>query len=204
MPFNDVSDPELITHSAAMVVAFTPEVYAYLMSLFPTPESYAELHARLERGYPGFLKGEPEGVKAFEEDREAVKQFLNMLSGLARSAAIKDPTMPQKLGLVRLPAKNPSKKVILTQPHGFRIIYDALGNLFATVSKVQGAKGYQVWLCEGDPNVEGNWKLITSATNSRDIMLPNINRTTNNWLRIRAIRGRVTGPWSNFVSLPQA
>lgn len=201
MPFNNASDRELTTHSAAVVVAFTPEIYTHVMSLFPTPAAYAELHARLEGGYPGYLKGDPEKVKDFEEDRGEIRQLLTMLSGLARTAAIKDPTVPEKLALGHLPARNISSNVTLTEPQGAKIFYDPKGNIYATVTKVHGAKGYQIWLCEGDPNIDANWRLIASATNSRRIPLAGINRANKNWLRIRAMRGSEAGPWSNFVTL---
>lgn len=201
MPYNDANDPELIALSAAMLAAFTPEIYAYMISLFPTPDAYAELHAKMEAGYTPFLKGDPEGVKAFEESRGGIKVFLTMLNGLARTAAIKDPTVPQKLGVGHQPTRNPNNHVTLAQAHGFKAFYDPKGNIFATVSKVSGAKGYQVWVCEGDPNNEANWKLAASATNSRRILLAGINRSANNWLRIRAMRGTDAGPWSNFITL---
>ena len=46
MPYNHVSDHEFIAKSSAVAGAFTPEKYAYLLSLLPTPERYAELHWR--------------------------------------------------------------------------------------------------------------------------------------------------------------
>lgn len=201
MPHNNTSDPELISQSAAVAVAFTPAIYAHVMSLFPTPEAYSELHGRMEAGYPAFLRGDPEGVKAFEENRGEVKQLLTMLHGLARVATIKDPTVPEILGLGRLPEKSTAATVLLTDPHDLQIFYDRKGQLFARVSKVPGAKGYQVWICEGDPNVEANWKLAASSTNSRSILIPSLNRTKNNWLKARAMRGTTAGPWSNLVTL---
>jgi len=71
MSHDNVNDPELIAKSAAMTEVFTPEIYARLVSLLPTPEGYAELHNRYEAGYPASLKGDPEKVKAFEADRKA-------------------------------------------------------------------------------------------------------------------------------------
>lgn len=201
MPYNNASDPELISQSAAVVVAFTPQTHAHVMSLFPTPEAYSELHGRMEGGYAAFLRGDPAGVKAFEENRDAVKQYLTMLYGLAKVATIMDPTVPEMLGLGRLPEKSAPTTVPLTDPQGLRIFYDRNGQLFATVIKVPGAKGYQVWICVGDPNVEANWKLAASSTNSRSILIPAIDRTKNTWVKARAMRGTVAGPWSSSVTL---
>lgn len=49
MPFNNVSDPELVAKSAVVAEAFTPEKYAYLLSLLPTPEGFTELHTTFWR-----------------------------------------------------------------------------------------------------------------------------------------------------------
>ena len=199
MPFNSENDSEVIVHSAAMVKAFTPEMYAYLLSLFPTPGGYAELHNRYEAGYPGALRGNPDQVKAFEADRKAVITDLSLILGLAKMVAVKDPTVPETLGVVHATAK--TSPVTLGIPRDFKIFYDPNGQQFASVARVPGAKGYQVWVCDSDPSIEANWRLIASSPNCKRIAIVGLNRAKFNVLRIRAMRGHDAGPWSNWVSL---
>lgn len=199
MPYDDTNDPELIILSEAVLQAFTPEVYNHIISLLPTPEAYAVTHGQLTSGYTAFLKGDPDGVKAFESNRSAIKEFLAMLSGLAKTAAIKDPTVPERLRLNQVRAKSGGISVPLTAPCNFTISYDRNGCLYIRFSKVKGAKGYQIWICEGEPSVEANWRLATSLTNSKKTAAPALDRTKNNWLKVRAMRGVEVGPWSSLV-----
>lgn len=199
MPFNDVSDPEMIAKSSALSEVFTPEKYAYLLSLLPTPEGYAELHNRMEANYPAVLKGDPETVKAFEADRKAVNCDSSMILGLAKVVAVKDPTVPESFGLARVTERTHAP--ILTNPQGFKLIFDKQGEPKASVTKVPGAKGFQVWACDSDPSIEANWRLVAASSNCRGIEIKGLNRGKFNVLKIRAMRGNVAGPWSNWVSL---
>jgi hypothetical protein len=184
MPFNNISDQEMIAKSATVLQTFTPEIYALLVSLVPTPESYAERHNRYEASYSAALKGAPEKVKECEEDRNALNQDMTIL-----------------LGVANIVEKTAAPTATLTAPNDFKVVYDPQGQILASVSKVAAAKGYQVWACDADPNVDENWRLVTSATNCRHIVIPGLNRTKNNWLKIRAMRGNIAGPWSNHVNL---
>lgn len=201
MPFNNVSDPELIAKSAAMVEAFTPEKYAYLLSLLPTPAGFTELHNRLEANYPAALKGDSEKAKAFEADRKALYCDLSLIHVLAKAVAVKDATVPESLGLGHITEKAAHVTPSLTTPHDFKVVFDRAGQPYASVNKVPGAKGYQVWACDDDPSSEANWKLLTSSTGCKGIPITGLNRGKFNLLKIRAMRGTVAGPWSNWVSL---
>ncbi|HBA87127.1 MAG TPA: hypothetical protein DCZ75_03805 [Geobacter sp.] len=201
MPFNNANDPEMIAKSAAVAEAFTPQRYAYLLSLLPTPEGFTELHNRFEAGYPGVLKGDAEKVEAFEADRQAVIADLSLILGLAKVVAVKDPTVPESLGLSRFMEKTAAVQTPLTACRDFKIFFDPKGQLFASVSRLPGAKGYQLWGCDGDPSVEANWRLVTSSTSCKAILITGLNRSKFNVLRIRAMRGREAGPWSNWISL---
>jgi hypothetical protein len=197
----DVSDPEIIAKSAAVTELFTPEMYAKLLSFVPTPESYGELHDRLESGYRAFLKGDPEKVKAFEADRAAIKQNLTILQGLARVVTIKDPTVLESLGLGHSTERSSGSNVAVAAPVDFKVVYDPKGQIHASVAKVAGAKGYQIWACDGDPNLESNWRLASSSPNCKGIVLTGLNRGKINWLKIRGMRGNIAGPWSNYICL---
>jgi len=201
MPFHNESDPERIAKSAAVAGAFTPQMYAYLLSLLPTPEGYAELHNRYEAGYPGALKGDPEKAKAFEADRNAVNSNLSLIFGLAKVVAVKDPTVPETLGFGHLTGKTAAAPTPLAVPRDFKVVYDPKGQLLASVTRVLGAKLYQVWACDDDPSIEANWRLVASSSNCKGIVLQGLNRGKFNLLRIRAMRSRDAGPWSNWVNL---
>ncbi|MBJ6726353.1 hypothetical protein [Geomesophilobacter sediminis] len=205
MPFLKVSNPEMITKSALVAEGFTTELYAYLVSLIPTPQSYAEEHSRFEASYSASLKGDPEKMKDCEADRNAVNQSLSILIGIAKAAAIKDPNVPKALGLANLMEKPaaPAASVSL-EPSGFRTAFNRKGELIGTVSKVPGAKWYEIWSCDDDPNLETNWKLVASTSNCRGIRITGLNRSKTNWLKIRAMLKNVAGPWSHCLSLPPA
>lgn len=201
MPNTNASYTEMVAKSTAIVEAFTQEFYVYLVSLITTPESYLETHKRFEESYAASLKGDPEKVKAYEADRQALEAALSILQGVAKAVTIKDPKVPKTLG-VGVTGKAAPSPVILTAPHEFKVAYDPLGQITASVTRVPGAKGYQVWACEGDPNLEANWRLVASSPNCRGIVILGLNRARPNWLKSRAMRGTGAGPWSNCVTLP--
>jgi hypothetical protein len=202
MSFTNVPDPEMVVKSAAVTVAFTPEKYAHLISLLPTSQGYAALHERYEASYAAALKGDPEKVKACEADRQAVNKDLSILFGVAKVVAIVDPTVPEALGLGPITEKTSAPAGDLSEPTGFKVIYDPKGEITASMARVIGAKGYQLWGCDSDPSIEANWKMVASSTNCRKIVIPGLNRAKANWLKARAIRGKTVGPWSNIVFLP--
>lgn len=200
MPLNNASHPELIAKSAAVAEAFTQEMYEYLVSLIPTPQSYREKHTRLTESYTASLT-DPEMAKECEAQSKLVNQEYSIIHTVAKAVTAKDPEAPSKLGLVTTPDKNTHAMVSLSEPRGFKVLYAPNGQLVASVTRVANAKGYQVWACEGDPNLEANWKLVASSSACRGIVVPGLNRGKSNWLRIRGMRGNVAGPWSNCVSL---
>jgi hypothetical protein len=201
MPFNNVSDPEIMAKSAMVAEAFTPEKCAYLLSLFPTSEDFTELHNKVEANYTAFLKGDPEKVKEFEADRKTLNSFLSLLLGLAKVASAVDPKVQESIGLGRPTEKIVAGTVHLAAPQGFKVVFDPKGRLTASINKVTGAKGYQIWACESEPATEANWRLVASSTKCKGIVVLGLNRGKFNLLRIRAIRGNDAGPWSNWVSL---
>lgn len=200
MPYNEMGHPEVIAISAAVNGAFTPELYTYLLSLLPNPEAFAALTSRMEANYAGFLKGDPEKVKAFEADRKALDCELTQIRVLAKAAAIKDPKVPETLGLGPVTEKTAATGP-LGIPEGFKVVFDPTGHITALMKKVNGAKGYQVWGCDTEPSIEANWKLVASSPNCKGIVITGLNRGKFNVLKARAMRGNGAGPWSNWVSL---
>jgi hypothetical protein len=201
MPFTNGSDPEILSKSAAIAEALTPEKLAYLFSLFPTSESFSALTNRMGENYPAFLKGDPEKVKEFELDRITLNSNLSLIVGLAKLAAVVDPTVPESLALGRPAEKVAPASVHLSIPQDLKITFDRQGVPLVSVSKVPGAKGYQVWACDSDPSLEANWKLVAASPSCRSIQISGLNRGKFNVLKIRAMRANGAGPWSNWVSL---
>lgn len=203
MPFKNESDPETIAKTAAVADAYTEELYQYLLTLIPTPQGYRDAHNRHKASYTESLTGGPDMVKACEADREAIDQQTALIQGVAKAFTGKDPKVPEILGLSHAADRTNSAAAILLVPHEFKVVYDPTGQLKASCSRVEGAKGYQVWACEGDPNSEENWRMLQASSTCRSIAINGLDRTKPNWLKIRATRGNQTGPWSNFVSLPR-
>lgn len=201
MPFENENDPEVIAKSATVSGAYTQHFYEHLVSLIPTPEGVTGRHNRLAAAYPDALQGDPEKIKAFEEDCKAVKTDLSLLFGLSKVVAVKDPTVQETLGFGRATAKTATVQAPLGHPKDFKVYYDRKGQPFGSVTKVPGAKGYQVWVCDGDPSIEANWRLHAASSSCKGILLLGLNRAKFNLLRIRPIRGREVGPWSNWISL---
>jgi|SRR6185369_3840012 len=200
MSFDNAGYAETMAKSSGVVAVFTPEMYRYLLSLVPTPEAYAELHNRMEANHPAVLKGDTEKAQEFEADRKALGSSINLIFGLVRAVALKDPSVSEKFGLGRANEKQ-GAAAPLTNPHGFKVVYDPQGRLFASVTRVPGARGYQVWACDSEPSLEANWRLVASSTSCRAIAITGLNRAKFNLLKIRAMRGNRPGPWSNFVNI---
>lgn len=200
----NVSHPEMITKSATVLEALTPEKWDYLMSLLPTRETYAEFHARLASSYAASLNGDLDKAKECEADRKAMDREYAIVQGLIKVLSVRDAKLPETLGVAHLNTEKATYSLsaaALTTPKDFHVSYDREGRLIASGTKVDGAKGYQVAVCDGDPGVEANWRLAASSSSCRGIAVLGLNRSRTNYLRMRAIRGKSFGPWSNIVSL---
>ncbi len=200
MPHNNLPHPEMITRSEEFRQVLTPDLFAYLLSLIPTPEKYAAMHERFEGSVTGFLKGDPEMVKQCEEARVELNKAMSIVQGIGKAVSVVDPTVQEKLGIVH--QKAPSSSAALTAAKDLRLFFDKNGQPYCSVTKLAGAKGYDLWFCEGEPSVESNWKLLTWSSSCQGIYLTGLNRTTTNYLKLRGKRGNEVGPWSNMVILP--
>lgn len=201
MPVSKLSHTELITKSAAVSVTYNREMFDYLLSLIPTPDFYSELHERYEASFAGSLKGDPEKIKACEADRQLIDQNLSILLGLAKVVTAKDPSVMESFGLNRPAEKTAASAAVLERPKEFRVSFDKKGHPQVSLTKIMGAKGYEVWACAADPGLEENWRLVEWSTKCQSIPITGLDRTQLNWLRIRGKRGDTVGPWSNPISL---
>ncbi|QXE92111.1 hypothetical protein [Geomonas subterranea] len=201
MPHNDLPHAEMVAKSEEVRQVLTPELYAYLISLIPTPDRYAALHTRFESSLTGYLKGIPEQVKECEEARVELNQAITVINGFSKAVSPIDPTVMNKFNVAPKPATT-AAAAPLVAAEDFKIHFDKQGQPYSSVSKLAGAKGYEVWFCESDPSIESNWNFLTWSTNCQGIYLTGLNRTKTNYLRLRGKRGNSLGPWSNLVVLP--
>lgn len=201
MPLSKLSHPELISKSVAMTGAYNKEMFDYLLSLIPTPDFYIEIHERYAASFADSLKGDPEKIKACEADRQLIDQNLTILLGLAKVVTAKDPSVLESFGLNRPGEKTAASAAFLERPKDCRVTFDKNGHPQVSLSKITGAKGYEVWACDADPSLEENWRLVEWSTKCQSIPITGLNRTQLNWLRIRGKRGDILGPWSDPISL---
>lgn len=200
MPHNNIPHPEMVAKSEEVRQVLTPELYNYLLSLIPNPQRYGQLHERFEGSLTGFLKGEPDMVKECEAAREELNQAISVIIGVGKAVSAIDPKVLEKLG--PLAHKTSSTSTALTAAKDLRVYFDKNGVPYCSVTRLVGAKGYEIWFCVGDPSMEASWKLLTWSTSCQKISLEGINRTVTNYLRLRGKRGTEVGPWSNLVILP--
>jgi len=205
MTYNNDSHTEIIAKSAMLLGGLTQEMFDYLISLMPTPGKYSEIHERFEASFAGSLKGDPEKVKACEIDRQEMNENLAILHWLVKAAAIKDPTLPEKLGIGRTAERAAPTAPTISSPKDLRITYDSKGGqAYLSLSKLAGAKIYEIWACDGDPSVEANWRLLDTSSKCQKIPIMGLNRTKTNFLKVRGKSGSIFGPWSYYISIDPA
>lgn len=205
MTYNNDSHTEIIAKSAVLIGGLTQEMFDYLISLIPTPGRYSEIHERFEASFAGSLKGDPEKVKACEADRQVMNENLAILHWLVKAAAIKDPTLPEKLGIGRTAERASPTTPTISDPKDFRITFNSKGGqAYASLTKLAGAKIYEIWACDGDPSVDANWRLLDTSSKCQRIPIKGLNRSKTNFLKVRGKSGNIVGPWSYYISIDPA
>ncbi|WP_183354029.1 hypothetical protein [Geomonas silvestris] len=170
----------------------------------PNVEKLLAATTRHQASYAGFLKGDAEMAKACEEDRLEVCKHIAQYRGIAKACSIVNPKVPAMLGFDSATEKTPSAAIILAEVRDVRVTYNNFGQPVVSFAKVQNAKGYQIWISDGDPSIESNWRLYESATVCKGIVIPGLNRALFHWLKVRALRGKQAGPWSAAISIPNS
>jgi hypothetical protein len=203
MQASDLNHAEAIAKSEELIQVLTPEKQALLLSLMPNVEKLTAATTRHQASYAGLLKGIPEMAKACEADLAEVTKQLAQFHGMVKTCAIADPTVLEMLGLAPAGEKTSAGHVALTEPRDVKLTYNNQGRPVLSFSKVPGSKGCQIWISDGDPSVEANWRLLDSSSNCRGIVL-SVDRTAFHWLKVRANRGKEVGPWSAAISIPNS
>ncbi|GFO61036.1 hypothetical protein GMST_33610 [Geomonas silvestris] len=199
MPHTKGEDPDLIAKTEQLSKVVTTELHAYLLSLIPSPQRVVDVNNRHQESYAASLKGSPEDIKKCEESREESRQLHNLYQALGKAFAKVDPKVPQMLGFEQPNEKLTSAVPVLAEPQDFRVVYNPKGQLVGGLSRVLGAKAYEVWGCYGDPMVESNWIRLAESFNCRGIIIAGYEKGKVLWLKVRAIRNDGPGPWSNVV-----
>lgn len=198
MPHNDLPHVEMIGQTTAMADALTPELYAYLLSLLPNPQSFRELVLNYRTSFTESLDGDPELAKACEIKRMAVNDAVAILLALGKAVHRKDPKILDKLAVNQV-LKPASAGTADWDPKEWKIYFDKKGKMFASLAKITKVKGYEVWFCNGDPSIESNWNFLLWSSNCKKITITGLDRTKANFLRVRGKRGETVGPWSHFI-----
>lgn len=200
MPY-DKNDPDLIAKNEQLTKLMTLELYNYLLSLIPTPQRIIDVHNRHQASYAASLKGTLEDIKECEESRLESLKLQNLVHALGKALSSADPKVPQMLGMEQAGEKPPPVAVHLSQPQDFKVVFNPKGQLVGGVSRVQGAKAYEIWGCQGDPNIEANWRRLVESFNCKGIVIADYERDKALWLKIRATRAAGPGPWSNVITI---
>jgi|GEM_PF-2475061 len=202
MPYSDVPDSELVAQSATVSQVFTPDFHANLMSLMPGPDSFRTNQSTYASTFAGSLTGDAEQARACEIARQAVDRDMTILRGVVKVLGIKDPKVLEALSLgSSSSARGTAASETLSQPTGFKALFTPAGDLVGSVTRMKGAKWFQVWACDGDPTVEANWRLVASSASCRSIPIPGLDRSKNNYLKIRAMGSKGPGPWSHMINI---
>jgi hypothetical protein len=201
MSNRDDDDAELIAKSAAVAQVFTPELHAYVLSLLPVPDLFRTNQNNYAASFTGYLTGNTEQQKECAVHRETVGKDMDVLQGVVKAVAIKDPKVLEAFGLAAQPVRAAHSSVVPSEATGFKVTFNSSGQMVGAVTKVKGAKWYQVWACDGDPTAEENWRLVVSSSTCRGITIAGLDRTKTNCLRIRAMGSKEPGPWSHMITI---
>jgi hypothetical protein len=197
-----IPDAEMLPKCVALAKTYTEEMHSYLISLFTTPERYREATERFQASYNASLDKAPENVAACEADRQNLNRQHSVLMGMAKVASLLDPSVPEKLGVGTLTASPVAGSQSLSKPDKFKMVYGAnSGEMTGSVTSIKGARMIEIWGCVGDPNDEGNWKLMAASPNCTGIKVTGLAPGTKYWFRARAVRSGESGPWSNYLTL---
>lgn len=199
------SDEDVIRVTGDLLASLVkdPSILGSIIAMFPNLEKIQAAHERHRSVFHEVLGGAHDKEGELQAARSEVLMQTSLVRGFATLAGKHDPTIPQKLGLVlqqQTANKRGAAALSLTVPGNFRLLYEG-HTIIARASAVKHAKSYEIWVCEGDPLVEGNWKHHTTSGRVTRIELTNLTPGRLYHFRIRAVGSDRNGPWSNFVSM---
>jgi len=199
---NKTPDSEMLPKSSAVSKAYTEETHNYLLSLLTNPGRFKEANDRFHASYNAVMEGDTDKVATCEADRKQLDREYLLLAGLAKVAAQQDPGVPEKLGLGPLGVKTATVATPVPKASNFKLVHGInSGEMTGSVSSIKGVRMFEVWGCEGDPNLEQNWKLMAASPNCQRIAIKGLTPGSKYWFRVRAVRSSGVGPWSNYITL---
>ena len=201
--FDGFSDTEIIPRTGAFLttLANDPELYKFLLSLLPNPDTVKVLHDRFQVSFDASLTGGADKVAAKKSDRKALNRQLSAFASLIQLAALEDSSVTARAGL-GLKQKVPAPTPPLVAPANFKVQHGSEhGTMFAKCSSVKTAKSLEMQVCQGDPTIDENWKFIGVYANCSKMEIKGLVPGTLYSFRVRGIRASGSGPWSSYVTL---
>ena len=196
------TDAEMLPKAVAVTKTYTDEMHSYLLSLFTTPARYREAAERFQASYNAALDRNPEKMAACEADRQNLDRHHSVLIGMVKAASLLDPSVQEKLGVGILPVSPVTGSHSLVKPDKFKMVFGSnSGEMIGSVASMKSARMIEIWGCIGDPNDEGNWKLMAAWPNCTGIKVTGLVPGTKYWFRARGVRSGEFGPWSSYLTL---
>ena len=69
------------------------------------------------------------------------------------------------------------------------------------VTRLAGARTYEIQLAQGDPSLAENWKFATTSATASHMLVEGLTPAHTYWFRVRAIGSGGPGRWADPVSL---
>jgi hypothetical protein len=179
-----------------------PSILERMNALMPDLEKIQKAHDRHRSIFSEVLGGASEKEGELASARSDALNIVSLLHGIALLTGKYDPSIPQKLDLVQQqpPITKRGATGGLAATENFRLVYEGQ-NIVARGSAVKGAKCYEIWICEGDPLTESNWRHLITSGCVNHIEINGLTPGKLYYFRIRAVGSHTTGPWSNFISM---
>jgi hypothetical protein len=203
--FADLNDSEIISTTAAIVVAMAkdPTLYEYVLSRLPTQSQLQEIHDLFTGNYSAVLAGNSEKIHDRDLNRDELNRKFAAFVGMVKLAAEFDPSLPQRLAIPQPPPKKKSHSSIhLVALSNFKVQHgEEHGVIIGKASGLRGARGFEIWGCQGDPTVEQNWRYMALSTKASRMEVRGLIPGTLYSFRARAIGPNGPGPWSSYATL---
>lgn len=182
------------------------------LALFPDPlgdptkdptrvQLSAAVAAHLKK-YEAALNGDKSAIIARNDSRAALTVILQALAPILEDIADYDAEKLSKTGYDLRKERSPAISGTLPAPQNLKLSNgNDTGTIKVTVTKLAGAKSYDVWICTGDPNTPANWRQAIVAGRCRGIEVSGLVEATKYYVRVRGIGSMGPGGWSNIESI---
>jgi len=132
-----------------------------------------------------------------------IRIFVNYAE--IRAARHKDQRFLEGLGLKKKEQKKRNARSSfgpLGATERFSVKHGPLsGTLVFQIAKVLAAVHYDLEMCVGDPNNEGDWHPAGTFLNTRSVRLEGLEPGRTHYFRVRAFGPGGFGPWSNTIKI---